>query len=702
MRSRSLPLLTLLASVSPTAIAQAEEVTFLDTITVLGTRTAMSVRDNPRSVSVIDQSTIERRAPESIAELLRDVPGVQVADESVAGMKRIRIRGESSRRVTILVDGQEITDHSTYGTPLLVDPAGVERIEVVRGPSSVLFGAKAIGGVVNIVTKRGADKPIQFETGGSYYSASQGWQGFGAVSGTLGNFDYRFSGGADRHSDRSVAKSRWAPTGKLEDTAFRNDNLYAHLGYRFGADNNHYLAMKLERHRLESEGWPGPPVAGQDFRINLPQRDRTKVGLYYDVDNISATIAKIHADTYVQTIDRLFENKVTVTSAGGRSVAVKSTSDDRITNIGGNFQIDLTAFDQHRTILGLQFLADKLDSEKGSTTVMTGYAPRPVTTGSTSRDKASINTASVYVQDEWTLPYDFKFTAGARLYHTRTSLDETTVAARANLPAQEDTAAVKSFGLTWSGLSNTVLRASYSEGYITPTLLQMFSSTTAGGQGVTYGNPALKPETSRNIEAGIRYEHNGLVLDAAAFLSKSKDYIGTTRCLSVSAACLTAATAASAVSYYVNADRATSYGLELVAEYKITDTGFTPYVSAALIRRELEYSTFSTYNSDTPLLSGRFGLRYEGNWQSLPFWTDLYVRAASGVRQTYQGTAGLVTDSVPSWATLNLALGTNFGSNGRYSLAIAVNNILDMPYRPSLGELPGPGRSVELTAKMTF
>ncbi|KRE11290.1 hypothetical protein ASE63_20245 [Bosea sp. Root381] len=257
MRSRNLPLLALLASVSPCALAQAEEVTFLDTITVLGTRTAMPVRDNPRSVSVIDQATIERRAPESIAELLRDVPGVQVADESVAGMKRVRIRGESSRRVTILVDGQEITDHSTYGTPLLVDPAGIERIEVVRGPSSVLFGAKAIGGVVNIVTKRGADKPIQFETGGSYYSASEGWQGFGAVSGTLGNFDYRFSGGADRHSDRSVAKSRWAPTGKLEDTAFRNDNLYAHLGYRFGADNNHYLAMKLERHRLESEGWPG-------------------------------------------------------------------------------------------------------------------------------------------------------------------------------------------------------------------------------------------------------------------------------------------------------------------------------------------------------------------------------------------------------------------------------------------------------------
>ncbi|MCO5091357.1 TonB-dependent receptor [Bosea sp. (in: a-proteobacteria)] len=705
MTTRKLAALVLLASVSPVALAShalAEEVTFLDTITVMGTRTAVPVRENPRSVSVIERSEIERQAPQTIAQILRDVPGVQVADESVAGMQRIRIRGESSRRVTILVDGQEITDHSTYGTPLLVDPSVIERIEVVRGPSSVLFGAKAIGGVINIVTRGGADKPIQFETGGSLYSASRGWQGFAAVSGTLGQFDYRFSVGGDRHGDRDVPKSRWAPSGKLDDTSFHNDNLYAHLGYRFGAENNHYLALKAERHRLTSQGWPGTPVAGQDFRIDLPKRDRTKVGLYYDVDRVTPIIAKIHADAFYQTVERVFENRVTVRTTPTRSVAVNSTSEDRIANYGGNFQIDLNAFDKHYTILGLQYLGDTLDTKKGSTTVMTGFGPRPVTTISTSRDKASIDTLSVYAQDEWTLPHDFKLTAGARLYNTRTSLNETTTAARANLPAKDDTAVVKSVGLTWSGLPNTVLRTSYSEGYITPTLLQLFGSTTAGGQGVTYGNPSLKPETSRNVEFGVRYDHQGLVLDAAAFLTRAQDYIGTTRCLAVGAACLTAATAASSASYYVNADKATTYGLELLAEYRIGESGFTPYASGTLMRRKLDFGTYTTYNSDTPVASGRFGLRYEGRWDTLPYWADLFVRAGSGSKQTYEGTGGLVTDKSPSWATLNLAAGASFGPEGRYSLAVAVNNIFDRAYRPTLGELPAVGRSVEVTARMKF
>lgn len=182
----------LMLSVAPLAIdvAQAQDgTTWLDTITILGTRTEVSVQDNPASVTVLDQQELKKKAPESIAEMLRDVPGVEVVDASAPGMKRIRIRGESSRRVTILVDGQEITDHSTYGTPLLVDPSNVERIDVVRGPASVLHGAKAIGGVINIITKRGVDKPVQAEIGGGYYSGTDGWQGWAAVSGTVGALD---------------------------------------------------------------------------------------------------------------------------------------------------------------------------------------------------------------------------------------------------------------------------------------------------------------------------------------------------------------------------------------------------------------------------------------------------------------------------------------------------------------------------------
>jgi len=696
--------LLLSASVLAMQPASAQEpTTWLNTTTVAGTRTELSVKDNPRSVTVITSKDIERRSPDSVAEMLRDVPGVEVADDSVAGMKRLRIRGESSRRVTILVDGQEITDHSTYGTPLLVDPSVIERIEVVRGPSSVLYGAKAIGGVVNITTKRGAEKPFQVETGGSYYSGSKGWQGFTSISGTQGSFDYRLSGSLDKHGDREVPTGIYSSTGKLDDTSFRNKNLYAHLGYRFGETENHYLALKVEQHRLESEGWPGELTPSiQKFKIDLPKRDRRKVGLYYDGDEINDTVRKIHADVYYQTVDRIFRNDVLTSAGVGRTVDVTSSSDDRIINYGLNTQVDLDLLPDHRTIVGAQYLYDGLTTRKTSRTTMTGFAPFPVTTNSASRDKAHIDTLSLYGQDEWSLTDTLKLIGGVRLYHTRTELDETTVASRAGFDASSDTRLLSSLGLTWAPDDATTFRASYSEGYITPTLLQMFSSTTAGGQGTTYGNPELEAELSRNFEIGARYEQGGFALAAAAFYSRAKDYITTGRCVAVTSYCLTMGTSSSPSSIYVNADQANTFGLEFLAEYAIGDTGFTPYVSGTWIRRELEFTNFSTYNSDTPALSGRLGVKYEGEWQDHSIWADLFVRSAVANKQTYASGSTVVTEELPGWGTLNLAFGGSFGENDRVTLSVHLNNLLDKEYRPTFSELPGVGRSIEVSARLKF
>lgn len=698
------PLAALLLSVSPAALqpALAQEAggTWLDTVTVVGTRTEMAVRDNPRSVAVVTREDIEKRSADSVAELLRDVPGVDIADESVAGMKRLRIRGESSRRVTILVDGQEITDHSTYGTPLLVDPATIERIEVVKGPSSVLYGAKAIGGVVNIITRKGADKPVAVEGGGSFYSGTGGWQSWAAVSGSKDGFDYRLSATADRHGDRRVAKGRYSASGKLDDTAFNNKNLYAHLGYRFGEADNHYLSLKYEQHFLESEGWPGPPgsLAGVErFRIDLPQRDRRKIGLYYDGDEISDIVRKVHVDLYYQTIDRLFENQVGVRMTPTRTVDVISTSDDRITDYGLNAQIDLDLLEGHRTIVGAQYLSDNLATDKSSTTRMTGFGPFPVTTRSFSRDEAHIDTFSLYAQDEWSLTDALKLTTGLRLNHTSTGLDETTVAARAGFAGTDDTRLLSSLGITFEPTESLVLRAGYSEGYISPTLLQLFSSTTAGGQGTIYGNPGLTPETARNVEVGARYAEAGLTLDVAAFYTRAKDYITTTRCVAVTAYCL----AAGANSLYINADSATTYGLEFLAEYELS-SGFSPYIGGSWTRRQLDYATFSTFDSDTPALSGRIGVKYEGEMWETPVWADLFLRGSTGSRQTTHDGTKLVTDTLPGWGTLNLAFGGNFGEDERLSVSVNLNNILDRQYRPTFGELPGVRRSIDVSARVKF
>ncbi|WEX08555.1 TonB-dependent receptor [Chelativorans sp. AA-79] len=697
--------LLLSSATCATGIAHAQDgATLLERITVVGTRTEVSVQDNPASVTVVDEEQLEREAPESIAEMLRDVPGVEVVDASAAGMKRIRIRGESSARVTILVDGQEITDHSTYGTPILIDPANVERIDVVRGPASVLYGARAIGGVVNIITKGGADKPVQVELGGTYYSGSKGWQGWAAVSGTVGDFDYRLSGGLDDHGDRKVPEGQYTSTGYLDGTSFSNDNLYLHLGYAFGEDRNHYVALKAEQHRLEAESWTDPsyleyPIT--DFRVDLPQRDRRKIGLYYDGKDLGPVLRNVHLDVYYQTVDRLFENQVVMAPLPGRTVDVTSTSDDRITNWGGTAQLDLEFHPDHYTIVGLNYLADNLVTDKTSTTVTTGFGPFPIITSSLSADDASIHTLSAFAQNEWSFAEDFKLTTGLRYYHIETDLNDTTDPARADYEGRSDDRAVVAAGLTYTGLPDTTLRALYSEGYVTPTLLQLFTNTTAGRGVLTYGNPDLEPETSRNFEAGARYDAYGIVLDAAAFYTEAKNYVTTVPC-TAGAGCPGGATAADYL--YKNADAATTYGVELLAEYAAPNTSLTPYVSGAWMRRELQFPTYSTYNSNTPELSGRAGVKYEGEVQGINIWADLFVRAATGTKLTSLNadTSRLETERLPGWGTLNFAFGGSFGEDDRVQFAVHLNNLTNKEYRSSFDELPGTGRSIEATLKMMF
>ena len=695
----------LLLSAAPLAIgaAQAQSqdgITWLDTIAVIGTRTEVPVQDKPASVSVLDEEQLEKKAPESIAELLRDVPGIQVVDSTAPGTKRLSIRGESSRRVTVLVDGQEITDHTTFGTPILVDPANVERIEVLRGPASVLHGAKAIGGVVNIVTKKGADKPVQAEIGGTYYSGSDGWQGWAAASGTVGNFDYRFSGSLDDHDDRRVPRGQYTPSGRLDRTTFSGDNLSAHLGYRFGEADNHYIAFKASQNRLSSEAWTDPDIltgTTTDFYLDLPKRDLRKYGLYYDGAEISDIVRRVHVDAFYQTVDRLFLNGATVAPLPGRTIAFDTTSDDVNVNWGGTVQADLQFHPDHYTVVGLQYLADELKADKTTQTIQTGFAPFPIVTFQESSDESSIHSFSAFAQNEWSFADDFKLTTGARYYNTRTDLAYTSDPDRAGYSGTSDGAFVFSAGLIYTGLEDTTLRALYSEGYITPTLTQLFTDTAPSGR-LIYGNPALRPETSWNVEVGARYDSGGLVLDGAAFYTEAQDYIATVSCAAVSFSCPTHGDASRAKFTYDNANLARTYGVELAAEYAIPGTAFTPYASGAWMRRELTFDTFSTYHSNIPALSGRLGLRWNGEIAGHSVWSDLYARAATEVTLLEDG----VFRRLPGWATLNFAFGGAFGDGDRFRYGVNFGNILNKEYRSSFEEIPGTGRSVEVSLRMIF
>src|SRR5690606_20110825 len=120
------------------AAASVEPTLRLEDTVVSGTGLEVASLMSPGSITRISREQVQGRTLADAAELFRDIPGVVLTAADTPAMTRISIRGESSRRVTSRIDGQAVTDHTDYGTPLLIDPALIERVEVVRGPASVI------------------------------------------------------------------------------------------------------------------------------------------------------------------------------------------------------------------------------------------------------------------------------------------------------------------------------------------------------------------------------------------------------------------------------------------------------------------------------------------------------------------------------------------------------------------------------------
>lgn len=683
--------------------AETNQAFSLDTVTVAGTRTENSIRFNPASVSIKDQQSIKQITPTNIAELMRDVPGVELVDASVSGMTRVRIRGESSRRVAVLIDGQEVTDHTDYGTPLLLDPANIERIDIIRGPSSVLYGAKAIGGVINIITKKGAGKAVELELGGSWHSATNGRQGTVALSGTLDKFDYRFTVGGSHHDNLAVPNGRYAPpSNQLGNTAYSEKDWSAHLGYQLGENRHHQLAIKASQHDISAGTCDDLTICGnfpnnvQRFKMDFPERKLNRTGIYYDADQLGDTLIKLHADIYYQTVDRLFSNSLEMSAPPMPPTPAKllTISDDTNINYGGTFQADFAFHDDHYTLIGLQYLMDDLEATKTSKiTLSNGLTPL----SAPKTDHAYLATLSSFIQNEWAATEQLHITAGLRHYDVKRSLEKSSSTTTPSSKHQDRL--LKSLGLVWTPTDNQSYRAQYSEGYITPSLSQLYTTTTAGSI-TTFGNHTLKDETSHNYEIGWRLGKEAMLIDASTYLTHATHYIAEVSC-ALAGAC--DASAATNDRIYFNADKAKTFGLELLMEYEIDKLNLTPYMSGAWMKRKETHTNFATYATDTPSVSGRTGLRYKSNAPHQTWW-DIHLLAAtnSASFEKDPSASGLIKQELPGWATLNAGWGAYVGKHQKQQLSLYANNLLNKSYRSGFHVLPGAERNLVLSWKVTL
>ncbi len=646
-----------------------------DQVTVLGQAQETEIFKNPASVSVIDRATLDKSAGQSVASYLRNIPGVQISEE---GVERISIRGENSRRVAIFIDGQKLTDHTEYGQPLLIDPASIERIEVLRGSSSVVSGGRAIGGVVNIVTKKGADKPLEISTQAGYFSATKGYRASTALSGSQASFDYRLGVSRSELNDRST------PKGRLKPSSTDDSSISAHLGYQAG---KHYIAAKAQRYDVAAKMY----WKQDGFATDLPKRELNKVGLFYQGDQLTETLDKLKIDVYRQTVDRDFRNNVIVRvpmppPRPGMTRDIDSLSDDEQITYGLNTQAELSLIDGHSTVVGFEYEQDRLKASKTRLVTVSPSPPYPSSPAEYSYDDASIDTASVFAQHTVPLAEDLTVSFGARHYYVKAehdkSFEKNTAQPRSD---NSDNHTVGAMSLVWQANDDLVLRTNLSQGYVYPTLTQLFL-TTSGGGGTKNGSADLKPEKSTTFELGARYDTSELLLDATLFYSRSKDYIDAISILGEKDL------------YYRNADKAKSYGIELLAEKSFQENNFTPYTTVTLMRRKITTTAHNSYDSGTPSVFGRVGLKHTSYWNTFEREADLFMQGATSATNVSKPNSEAY--EADGYATLNLRLSMSTESNN--SFGVEFNNLTNKTYRPIDEQLYGAKRSANIFASYTF
>ncbi len=640
------------------------------TVKVTASRVEQDLMDVPMSVSVMTVEDIKHSSAKSVGELLEDLPGVRINNDGGQGIKRVSIRGDSTFHTTLLIDGQKLTEQkSMSGIPLLISPSDIERIEVVRGPASVLYGSDALGGVINIITKKDADKPFQADVSVGYTSATEGVDGSVSFRGNYEGWHYRLSAGFEQNNELRT------PEGRAYNSYFDSRNVGGIISYDITKDWN--AGISLDYYKLKfGSGDVNTPY----FAVDVPSWERTKVGVFTEARNVNKYLSKLRADAFYQRNDKEMVNTIYMFRASDSNYGrLFPIADNKLDQYGFNLQSDWQLGANNLLIVGYEFNYDRLRAD--SDLVIDMKMPYMVMSylSSSTNYKGYQMSNAVFANIENSLPADFTLNYGVRYTWVRSHVNITDNLAGAGIPTDDrsDSKAVFNVGLVWRGLDDLAFRLNYAQGYKFPLLQNLYVDTSMGQTGVTYSNQNLKPETSDNFEFGIRWAREGIKVDAAAFLNLADDYIDALY------------NAALGADQYQNVAKAKTFGIELDASWKLGKTGIEPYAVFTWMRRQFKQDGFKTYDSGTPELFTRYGVRWSGNVQSFGVRTDVYARSQTA--SDYKTSDGSSDYHLGGATTFNITGGVDFGPKKQYSLDVGLYNIFDKAWRQETS-IYEPGR----------
>lgn len=445
----------------------------LDEVVVTGQFIEKPLKDVPVLTRVVSQKDIQALNPQSFEQLLQyELPGVQISYNSMSQLPEITYMGMDGEYILFLIDGERVSgegaDHNVDFTRFNVDD--IERIEVIKGSQSTIYGSSALGGVINIITKS-ASKPFTGNLNARYagsngqkYTGSAGFKRNRLTSYT--SLTYR-------------TRDTYSIGDEDEDGASSTTTVYGYsiwdvmqkLGYTF----NERLSIDLKGTYYHNE------------------RDKRTGYLYQDFFSdyaINAKVKYLIAESQQLVLSYTFDN---YKKDKDYYIAGRTSTDYR--NRTHTPRIDYTGtFGQHTVSIGSEGYFEYLKHY---------FMP----------DSSSVtgNSVAIYAQEDWKVKENFNVVVGVRAdWHEKYAWHVTPKVSLLYRP--------------WKPFA---IRAGYSQGFRSPSLKELYQEYDMGGLGIfmLYGNENLKPETSHQVSLSMEYNRNGLYLSASAAHNRFRNKI---------------------------------------------------------------------------------------------------------------------------------------------------------------------------------
>jgi vitamin B12 transporter len=495
----------------------------MDEVVVTATKTSIKQSQTGKVVTVINQAMLQRNVGKSITEILNYQAGVFVggANNNPGSNQDYYLRGAATSNTLILLDGVPVADPSyisSYFDLNNINPAQVERIEVLKGAQSTLWGSDAVAGVINIITKKGGPKKLSPNALVSYGSYNS-FKANAGINGTVEKFSYNLLYGYTNSKGFSSAYDSTG-NGGFDDDMFIQNNFQANLGYRIDPKLAVRYSMNYGKYKTGLDA--GAFTDDRDY-TNKNSNFLHSVVLTYTGKKTSFNFTNTNINTKRLLVDD---------SASVGGFAKFQRGDYRgysfVSELYGNTRLS----ENLSLVAGAQRIANKTDQSYLS---ISSFGPFEIALGDTAKTTNYAGYASLSLLNY----HQINVEVGMRYNNHSIYGDNVTW----------------SFNPSYNIDENTRVFVNLSSAYKVPSLYQLYDGE--------YGNAGLQPEKSNNYEIGVQSLSNNKKnsLRLVAFKRDIKNVIVFYTDFSTYA------------SEYINRDEQHDYGFEIENNFSIGKIG---------------------------------------------------------------------------------------------------------------------------------